>query len=115
MDDKDLVSAFLSKFSYEDWSVGDDGVLRIGDYVLLVHFDNYTGNETHIPARIDLFDNGIPVFVANEDPEDEGDSGEFISIFESYLNGYFLVRISREEWLTELTNGLNTGHSPVQV
>lgn len=93
---------FLNKFSYVDWETGDDDKLRFGDYVVLVHQDSYTGSETVLTGRIDVFDNGVPVFILNEDPDDIGDSGEYASILEMHLKGYEFVRTTWEEWLKEI-------------
>lgn len=93
---------FLSKFSYVDWETGDDDKLRFGDYVVLVHQDSYTGSETVLTGRIDVFENGVPVFILNEDPDDIGDSGEYASILEMHLKGYEFVRTTWEEWLKEI-------------
>lgn len=93
---------FLNKFSYVDWETGDDDKLRFGDYVVLVHQDSYTGSETVLTGRIDVFDNGVPVFIINEDPDDIGDSGEYASILEMHLKGYEFVRTTWEEWLKEI-------------
>lgn len=93
---------FLNKFSYVDWDTGDDDKLRFGDYVVLIHQDSYTGSETVLTGRIDVFENGIPVFILNEDPDDIGDSGEYASILEMYLKGFEFVRTTWEEWLKEI-------------
>lgn len=98
MSDDVFVRAFLDKFSYVDWETGDDDKLRVDDYVILVKQDPWI-DDIMIAARIELFDNGVPVFVINEDMDDAaGDSGSYVSIMEMLLSGYEFCRTTKDEW-----------------
>ena len=97
MSDDVFVQAFLDKFSYVDWEIGDDDKLRVDDYVILVKQDPWI-DDIMIAGRIELFENGVPVFVINEDLDDVGDSGSYVSIMEMLLSGYEFNRTTEQEW-----------------
>lgn len=105
MNNDQFVSMFLSKFYYSEWEFGNDDVLRIGDYVILAYQDPYTGLETFVPARIDLFEDALPAFIVNEERNNLGTSGEYISIFDTLLKGYDFYRTNRENWMQGLSTG----------
>ena len=98
MSDESFVRDFLDRFSYVDWETGDDDKLRVDDYVILVKQDPWI-DDIMIAARIELFENGVPVFVINEDLDDAaGDSGSYVSIMEMLLGGYEFYRTTKDEW-----------------
>lgn len=88
--------AYLSHFSYEDWGVGDDGVLRVGDYINLNHQRGYDGYEQNLEGKIVLHDtNKLPVVLYNIDPEteDEEESGDYGELQSFFMDGWTFSRI----------------------
>ena len=95
--------AELSHFEYDDWEVGDDNKLRLGDFINCNHQRVFDGYEQNFEGQIiEHHDNGMPVVIYNVDPKDPENSGDYGTLQDMYMQGW---TFSRLEALTTTTNG----------
>ena len=85
---------------YEDWELGTDAVLRVGDYVELMHEDNSTGIQTFWFGRIlreELRrDVEVPMIEVRYGKDD--DDTELWTLPQIALDNLFLTRITKERY-----------------
>jgi len=85
---------FLGKFSYVDWETGDDDKLRVGDWIYANRQDHNGDDVAGFAGKIVRhYENNLPVFLHNIDPEDPDNSGDFVAIDDAWLRGYEFARI----------------------
>lgn len=88
-----------SCFTYEDWDdSSEDNRPQVGDYGVAVR-ENAHGQE-EIPFHIEREEHtGLPVALLNTrlyaKPEDDIDDGQYVSLFQLYLDGFLLSRTGR--------------------
>lgn len=112
--DYEFINSFLSRFSYDDWTDEsdakdeeyiDDGIMRVGDFVIIMFEDNYTFNQTFHWARIVIDeDYQLPYFAVDEELDDLENSGEIWGIYETALNGGFFNKVSKSSWFEDSRN-----------
>ena len=93
---REEVVDYLSHFSYEDWDIGDDDKLRVGDCINLNHQRGHDGYEQNLEGKIVLHDtNKLPVLLYNIEPEteDEEESGDYGDLQSFFMNGWTFSRI----------------------
>lgn len=86
----------LAHFSYEDWDIGGDDKLRVGDYINLNHQRGHDGYEQNLEGKIVLHDtNKMPVILYNIEPatEDEEESGDYGDLQSFFMDGWTFSRI----------------------
>ena len=85
---------------YEDWELGTDAVLRVGDYVELMHEDNSTGIQTFWFGRIlreELRrDVEVPMIEVRCGKDD--DETELWVLPQIALDNLFLTRITKDRY-----------------
>lgn len=103
---KNVPNPFLpSCLTYEDWDDGsEDNQPQVGDYGVAVR-ENAHGQE-EIPFHIEQEEHtGLPVAVLNTQlyakPEDDIEDGQYVSLFQLYLDGFELSRTGRKLMKTE--------------
>ena len=85
--------------TYEDWDdSSEDNRPQVGDYGVAVR-ENAHGQE-EIPFHIEREEHtGLPVALLNTrlyaKPEDDIDDGQYVSLFQLYLDGFLLSRTGR--------------------
>lgn len=94
-DDSFLVQ-YLSKFSYEDWEIGEDNRLRLGDHLLMTL--NEPNWEDRYRAAFIGIDNNFPVLYMPYSLKSKDDC-TIIDIHEAELQGQEFCRISPESFL----------------
>jgi len=95
--------AELSRFEYDDWEVGDDNKLRLGDFINCNHQRGFDGYEQNFEGQIiEHHGNGMPVVIYNVDPKDPDNSGDYATLQDMYMQGWTFSRIKS---LTTTTNG----------
>ena len=69
-----LTELYLSYFSYEDWEHGDDGMMRLGDWVIL-SWQDHNGHDHDDGYGVVVLhhDTEIPVILMVEGFEDDGE------------------------------------------
>lgn len=88
-----------SCLTYEDWDdSSEDNQPQVGDYGV-ARRDDADGQE-EVPFHIEREERtGLPVALLNvgldAKPEDDIDDGEYVSLFQLYLDGYVLSRTGR--------------------
>lgn len=88
-----------SCLTYEDWDdSSEDNQPQVGDYGVAIR-ENSHGQE-EIPFHIEREEHtGLPVALLNMQryakPEDDIDHGQYVSLFQLYLDGFMLSRIGR--------------------
>lgn len=88
-----------SCLTYEDWDdSSEDNQPQVGDYGVAVR-ETADGQE-EIPFHIEREEHtGLPVALLNMQlyakPEDDIDHGQYVSLFQLYLDGYVLSRTGR--------------------
>lgn len=91
---------YPSCITYDDWDdSSEDSHPQVGDYGVAVR-DTYDGQE-EIPFHIEREEHtGLPVALLNTrlyaKPEDDIDDGQYMSLFQLYLDGYMLTRTGRK-------------------
>lgn len=97
---KQIDDAHLLCCQYEDWELGTDAVLRVGDYVELMHEDNSTGIQTFWFGRIlreELRrDVEVPMIEVRYG-KDEGETALW-TLPQIALDNLFLTRITKERY-----------------
>jgi hypothetical protein len=103
---KNVPNPFLpSCLTYEDWDdSSEDNQPQVGDYGVVVR-ENAHGQE-EIPFHIEQEEHtGLPVAVLNTQlyakPEDDIEDGQYVSLFQLYLDGFELSRTGRKLMKTE--------------
>lgn len=87
-------NSYLSHWQYVDWEVGDDDVLRVGDWVFANKQDHNGTDVDDFTAKIvEHHDNGLPMFLTNIDPKDPDNSGDYHGIEGAWLSGYEFTRV----------------------
>lgn len=90
-----LERAYLSRFSYMDWEVGDDDQLRVGDYINCNHQRPHDGYEQNFEGKIvSHHTNGVPVVIYNVDVDDPDNSGEYADLQSLMMDGWEFSRIA---------------------
>lgn len=88
-----------SCLTYEDWDdSSEDNYPQVGDYGVAIR-ENAHGQE-EIPFHIEREEHtGLPVALLNmrlyAKPEDDIDDGQYVSLFQLYLDGFVLSRTGR--------------------
>lgn len=88
-----------SCLTYEDWDdSSEDNQPQVGDYGVAIR-ENSHGQE-EIPFHIEREEHtGLPVALLNMQryakPEDDIDHGQYVSLFQLYLDGFMLSRTGR--------------------
>lgn len=91
---------YASCITYDDWDdSSEDNYPQVGDYGVAVR-DTYDGQE-EIPFHIEREERtGLLVALLNDGlhakPEDDIDDGQYMSLFQLYLDGYMLTRTGRK-------------------
>ena len=86
--------------TYDDWDdSSEDSRPQVGDYGVAI-LENPHGQE-EIPFHIEREEHtGLPVALLNTrlyaKPEDDIDDGQYMSLFQLYLDGYMLTRTGRK-------------------
>lgn len=86
--------------TYDDWDdSSEDSRPQVGDYGVAVR-ETYDGQE-EIPFHIEREEHtGLPVALLNvglyAKPEDDIADGQYVSLFQLYLDGYMLTRTGRK-------------------
>lgn len=89
-----------SCLTYEDWDdSSEDNQPQVGDYGV-ARRDDADGQE-EIPFHIEREERtGLPVALMNvglyAKPEDDIDDGQYVSLFQLYLDGFVLSRTGRK-------------------
>lgn len=98
---KNVPNPFLpSCLTYEDWDdSSEDNQPQVGDYGVAVR-ENAHGQE-EIPFHIEQEEHtGLPVAVLNTQlyakPEDDIEDGQYVSLFQLYIDGFELSRTGRK-------------------
>lgn len=98
---KNVPNPFLpSCLTYDDWDdSSEDTQPQVGDYGVAVR-ENAHGQE-EIPFHIEREERtGLPVALLNDrlyaKPEDDIDDGQYVSLFQLYLDGFLLSRTGRK-------------------
>lgn len=90
---KNKYEVYLSHFSYTDWNVGEDNVLRVGDYVRCdYHFYDYA--DDHMEGKIVKHPvNDLPVILLNTEYRDTAGLGDYADIQGMFMQGWEFSRI----------------------
>lgn len=93
----DFDRRFLDKFSYDDWDYGDDGIMRVGDWVA-TNFQDHNGDDHFGPIGLivkhHIFD--MPIMIVDVGFEDDGTPyGDYVSLMMNPWN--MLTRISEAD------------------
>lgn len=92
----DANAQYLSHFSYDDWEIGEDNVLRLGDYLNCNHQRPHDGYEQSIDGQIVAHHvNGLPVVLYNVDPLAPDDSGDYDDLQSLMMDGWTFTRINK--------------------
>ena len=89
-----------SCLTYEDWDdSSEDNQPQVGDYGVAVR--GTEDGQEEIPFHIEREERaGLPVALMNvglyAKPEDDIDDGQYVSLFQLYLDGYVLSRTGRK-------------------
>jgi len=95
--------AYLVHFEYEDWQLGDDNKLRVGDYIYCNYQRPDTGAETFFEGQIvEHHCNEVPLIIYNVDHEYPDDSGDYVDLQSLMMGGWTFTRIAQ---LTNPTEG----------
>lgn len=87
--------AYLAHFSYVDWDIGDDDVLRIGDYINCNHQQPHDGYKQNFEGQIVAHHvNGLPVVIYNVESEDPDNSGDYSDLQSLMMDGWEFSRIA---------------------
>ena len=88
-------SAFLSHFEYEDWSHGDDNILRVGDHIYCNHQRPHDGYEQDFTGKIVLnHANDMPVIMCNIEFEPDGEEiGDYVDLGSTFMEGWTFARL----------------------
>ena len=87
--------AYLGHFEYDDWQLGDDNKLRVGDYIYCNHQRPDNGAETDFECQIVKHHvNQVPVVIYNVYPEDPENSGEYADLQSLMMDGWTFTRIA---------------------
>ena len=87
---------YLSHFHYDDWEIGDDDKLRVGDYISCDHQRPHDGYEQTFEGQIvEHHDNSIPVILYNIDPKEPDNSGDYADLQELYMGGWTFARVAQ--------------------
>lgn len=85
---------YLTYFGYEDWDIGDDDKLRVGDYINLNHQRAFDGYEQNIEGKIVLHNmNKLPVILYNIENVDGEESGDYGDLQTFFMDGWTFSRI----------------------
>lgn len=76
----------LNYFSYNDWEVGDDDKIRVGDKIYCNHQRPHDGYEQDFKGRVVLhIKNKMPAILVN--------NNDYISIQSLWLEGWTFTRL----------------------
>lgn len=79
---------YLDYFSYEDWDIGEDDKLRVGDLVAVDHQDPVTGAEQlRYVTIVRHHSNNLPVFLYGNDYD-----GDYWDIQDLFMSGWTFSR-----------------------
>ena len=85
---------YLNYFRYEDWDIGDDDKLRVGDHINLNHQRLFDGYEQNLKGKIVLhYENKLPVVLYNIDITDGDESGDYGDLQSLMMDGWTFARI----------------------
>lgn len=89
------MSGYLSHFRYDDWEIGNDDVLRLGDYINCNHQRDFDGYEQNFVGQIVKHHvNQLPVVIYNVDKSEPGNSGEYADLQSLMMDGWTFSRVA---------------------
>lgn len=87
---------YLKHFHYDDWDMGDDDVLRLGDYINCNHQRPHDGYEQNFEGQLVAHHaNGLPVVLYNIDPDEPENSGEYVDLQSLMMDCWTFTRIQK--------------------
>lgn len=87
---------YLSHFHYDDWEIGDDDKLRVGDYISCDHQRPYDGYEQIFEGQmVEHHVNKLPVIIYNLDPKEPDNSGDYADLQSLMMDGWTFTRIAQ--------------------
>ena len=86
---------YLNYFSYDDWKIGEDDKLRVGDYIYANHQSPHDGYEREIEGKIVLHQtNDLPVMLFNFKIDEDGEEiGDYADLQELMMQGWTFTRL----------------------
>jgi len=86
---------YLNYFSYDDWKIGEDDKLRVGDYIYSNHQSPHDGYEREIEGKIVLHQtNDLPVMLFNFKIDEDGEEiGDYADLQELMMQGWTFTRL----------------------
>lgn len=99
-------------YTYDDWSIGDDGKVRIGDFVLC-NFQDHNGDDRDqiVGQIIEHPNNQVPVLLVNlvfdSDGKVDPDEGDYAALQSLFMSNYGFSRISDAEAFAALKQEKN--------
>lgn len=90
---------YLEYFNYEDWQIGDDDKLRLGDFIYLNHQRAHDGHEEDMTGQIVRhYLNDLPVILVNRELHEDGEvSGNYVDLQDLFIWGWTFTRIPEKD------------------